>query len=87
MIEDHMINLTKETIQKEEYYSPSQLMRCNIFPWIKSTMTLMAIIKSEKGKELFKPIIRESAKNRRYYIKGEDILNVLDLADKGELKI
>lgn len=82
-----MINLTRGTLNPEEYYSPSQLMRCNIFPWIKSTVTFMTILKSEKGRELLKPITRESGFTRRYYIKGEYILNVLNAADSGELKI
>ena len=84
---EKMTELTRSSILSEEYYSPSVLMRNNIFPWIKSTMTFMSIIKSERGRELFKPIIKESNKTKRYYIKGEDVIKVLELADNGKLEI
>ena len=79
--------MTRLDIKREEYYSPSVLMANNIFPWIQSTMTLMALIKSDKGKELFKPIVKTGPKSVRYYIKGKNVLKVLELADSGQLEI
>ena len=79
--------MTKDDIKPDDYYSPSELMVGNIFPWMKSTMTLMAVLKSEKGSQLLKPIIRRGQRNVRYYIKGSDILHMLDLADQGKLEL
>ena len=79
--------ITRQTIDSEEYYTPSELMVNNIFPWWESTTTLMSKIKSEKGMELFKPIIVLGKTNRRYKIKGENILAVLALADNGQLEL
>ena len=84
---DRMTTLTRKRILADMYYTPSHLMRSNLFPWVLSTMTLMAIIKSPRGKELFKPIIRQGKKNVRYYIKGADVLHVLELADQGRLEL
>lgn len=79
--------MNREDIKFEEYYTPSELMANNIFPWWNSTMTFMEKMKSEVGMDLFRPIITVGKKNRRYKIKGENVLKVLELADKGELKI
>lgn len=74
-------------IDPEKYYSPSELMRENTFPWIKSIMTLMRILKSQEGEILFKPIIQHLGKNKRYYIKGGNIIEVLQRAERGDLHI
>lgn len=86
-MEDEQIELTRDSIDPEKYYSPNHLMRCNIFPWFTSVMTLMSILKSEKGQELFKPVTKTGPANTRYYIKGENVIEVLRLADAGELNL
>lgn len=86
-MKDDMTELTRETIDPEEYYSPALLMRCKIFPWWESNMTFMAKLQTEQGMELFKPVITQGPTNRRFKIKGENVLKVLAMADAGELKL
>jgi hypothetical protein len=79
--------LTRETIQKDEYYSASRLGMDKIFPWMKSPMTILKRIKTEEGRKLFKPIVSTIGIATYYKIKGETVLEILDLADRGLLNI
>ena len=76
--------LTRETIKPDGYYTPTELHENGIFPWIKSKITLMEIINSAKGIEMFKPIVKVT---RRYNIKGENVIKILELADAGKLEL
>lgn len=76
--------LTRDTIDPERYYSSFELFDNKILPWIRSRNTLTEILTSPRGIELFKPVLKVT---RRYNIKGENILNVLALADQGKLEL
>lgn len=81
--------MTQETkhIDPEKYYSASKVIANGFFPWIKSTMTFTNMLNTERGVEIYKPIIRQAAKNKRYFIKGSTIIEIRELAEKGELEI
>lgn len=76
--------LTRETINPESYYTPTELYDNGIFPWIKSIITLREVVNSPRGIELLKPIVKVT---RRYHIRGENVIKLLKLADAGELEL
>jgi len=79
--------LTKQTtIESERYYSIRETAR--LIPWIHSEPTLQKIIQSDIDKnnnQLFKAVVLKRNKQRRYYIKGEHIINVIKMSESGEL--
>lgn len=78
-----MIN--EKDIDKEKYYSAKAVVDMQILPW-KSRATFSKLLRIEKWSKIFNPIANTVGKRRRFYIKGEFIINYLKLADtKGEL--
>lgn len=74
-------------IDKNEYYAATRVIINGWFPWIKSPMTFMAMMREKKSRQLYRPIIRKAGSQTRYYIKGETILEVIKLSEEGDLKI
>lgn len=74
----------KKRIDSKKFYSASAIINNGFLPWIRSAMTFIAIIKTPKGQELFKPIIRHVEKNKRYVIKGSDLLQAIEFIEKGQ---
>jgi len=42
---------------------------------------------SDKGRELFKPIIKDNPSGKRYMVRGDSLIEVLKLIDQGNFKI
>jgi hypothetical protein len=74
-----------QQINPEEYYSVRFLTDNKVFPWMISHHALTKYLETEAGKVLLKPVVRQTKSHTRYLIKGETILTVLELAQKGVL--
>lgn len=74
-------------IDPEEYYAASTIIRNDWFPWIKHVDTFRKMLKTEEGIAMYKPVVRTAGKYVRRRIKGSTILEVINLANKGLLKI
>jgi hypothetical protein len=79
--------LSTDTINPNEYYAATTIIRRKWFPWIKSQMTFMGMIKTKKAQLMYEPIIRQAGKQTRYYISGKKILEIKKLAEEGKLII
>lgn len=73
-------------IEPEKYYSASQIIKNN-WLWMSTVLTLTSFLNTEEGKRLLKPILIERGAVKRYQIKGDAIIEVLELVEKGELHI
>lgn len=74
-------------IDPEKYYAATVVVHNGWFPWVKSAMTIMSMMKEKKAQELYKPVIRKVGKVTRYYIKGSTVVDIIRAADEGRLKI
>ena len=77
--------MKQQTIKPDEYYSASTIIRNHWLPWIKHINTFKSILDTPEGVEMYKPIIRTAGQYTYRKIKGEFLLNVIKLADKGKL--
>lgn len=72
--------------EKNKYYSSGAVIKEGFLgEWIKSRRGFIDILNTERGREVFKPIIRKSTKYTYYKIKGQTLLDVIALIDSGEL--
>ena len=72
-------------INKNKYYSIRETAKH--IPWINSEPTLQKLIHHDidyNNNQLFKAIVLKRNKQRRYYIKGEYIQNVIDKSNSGK---
>ena len=72
-------------INPEEYYSASTIIRNKWLPWIKHVNTFKSILDTPEGVTMYKPIIRTAGQYTYRKIKGECLLEVIKLADRGKL--
>lgn len=73
-------------IEKNKYYSIRKTAK--LIPWINSEPTLQKLIHQDidnNNNQMFKAIVLKRNKQRRYYIKGEYILDVIEKSNNGEL--
>ena len=77
----------KKYIHKNKYYSAKSILSNEWLPWIKSLPTVTEWI--QENAEYLKPIIRESksAGGKRYYIKGEYLIEFLKKIEKKGLVV
>jgi len=73
-----------ENINPEKYYSVAKLASMKILPWA-SPMTLRKRLKNDKWNNIFKPIIEEKEGKLFMFVKGENIINFLTMANNGQL--
>ena len=76
----------KIKIEPDRYYSIRETAR--LIPWIHSEPTLQKIIHNDIEKnnnQLFKAVVLKRNKQRRYYLKGEHIINVIKMSESGNL--
>lgn len=77
--------MTDQQINKNKYYSIREAAR--LIPWINSEPTLQKLIHYDidnNNNQSFKAIVLKRKKQRRYYIKGENIIEVIKKSDSGE---
>jgi hypothetical protein len=73
-------------IDPNKYYSIRETSK--LIPWIHCEPTLQRIIHNDIEKnnnQMFKAIVLKRNKQRRYYIKGEHIIEVIKKSESGEL--
>ena len=75
--------MNKNKIDNEKYYSMNSIIILDLIPWIKSVRTLRRWI--EKDNTVLKANIVGSKTARRYYIKGEHIITIVEKAKKGQI--
>ncbi len=73
-------------IDKDKYYTASEIMKMGILPW-RSTKSFHNYLVTEEWAELLKPVITQGKKNKRYFIKGENLLSLIEKINKGEVKV
>lgn len=71
-------------IDKNKYYSIREATK--IIPWVNCEPSLQKIIHLdiENNNQIFKAIVLKRNKQRRYYIKGENIIDVIKKVKTGE---
>jgi len=73
-------------IDTGRYYSASDVVKKGWTLW-SAVLSFTTFLNTDEGKRLYKPIIFTQGAVRRYKIHGSAIREVLEMADKGELKI
>lgn len=74
-----------EKINKDKYYSIREAAK--VLPWVNCEPTLQKLIQIDFEKnenKMFKAIVLKRNKQRRYYIKGENLLEVIRKKDAEE---
>jgi len=59
-----------------------------VIPWIHCTPTLQKIIDKDikdNNNQLFKAIVLKRNKQKRYYIKGENLIELIEKSESGQL--
>ena len=74
-------------IEPNKYYSVNYIATKKIIPTFFSHFTLTAYLETEKGRELFKPIIKKTSSYTKYLVKGEILLEILKKMEEGSLKL
>lgn len=72
-------------INKDKYYSIREATK--LIPWINSEPTLQKLIHqdiNDNNNQTFKAIVLKRKKQRRYYLKGENIENVIKKTNSGK---
>ena len=84
-----MTHLTKkEEINPGEYYSASRIILNGWFPWIKSPLTFLGMLRDNPtALALYKPIVRNVGSQTRYLIQGQIVLDIIKLSEEGKLEI
>lgn len=76
-------------INKDEWYSLTELADGELFPWlgtdIRSYRRFVGI--DRKGKNYLKGIIVGKGKTKRYTFKGENIVSFLAMVDEGKISM
>ena len=84
-MESYMAN---KLLDKNKYYAASTVIRRGYLgDWVKSVNTFLDILKTERGQEVFKPILKQGSNYMTYRIKGQTIMDVMKLIEKGDLQL
>ena len=74
----------------KKYYSANYILKYRdsdfpegLFPWINNLPAMTRVIRGNN--ELFKPVIREGERGKRYYIRWKTAEEVAKMAERGEL--
>lgn len=81
MIEIYQIN----PINPDKYYSAKKVSQMGVLPW-SSNMTFIKNLKDPYWAAIFNPIIEQKKNTKRFYIKGQNIIDFIQLAKEGKLK-
>lgn len=71
-----------KNIEPSRFYSIRQLSQMNILPW-RSAMTIAKVLREEKWREIFQPMVDQKKNAVRMHIKGERILLFIESARQG----
>ncbi len=78
-------HMNREEIDPQKYYSATKVSKMGILPW-SSVMTFTRALREEQWSKIFNPIVEKKDKSQRFYIKGENILAFIKMAEDGKLK-
>lgn len=71
-------------IDPQKYYSPFSLYKENVFPWIRSYSMMKKFVRKDMSNfNRLKALKSGQGHGARYLIRGENILNLLQEAEKG----
>jgi len=74
--------------EANKYYSATAVMKEGFLgDWKKSRKSFTDYLRTERGQEVFKPIIKQNKKNETFKIKGQMILDVIDMIEQGTLRL
>jgi len=77
----------RKILEPHKYYSAGTIIREGFLgDWIKSRKAFTDLLRTEKAQALFKPITK-SGKYMTFKIKGQNVLDVMKLADEGKLNL
>ena len=74
-------------IDKNTHYSVRQITENKWLPWATSHPTLTEFLNTKKGRSVLKPIIKHTDKYRKYYVKGETLIDVIKKSETGTLEV
>jgi hypothetical protein len=78
----------KQKIERDKLYTIIDIVRDQIFPWCSSFATCRKwIIADRQAKNYLKAVIIGEGRNRRFHIKGENIINFLKHVEDGSYTI
>lgn len=73
--------------EPNKYYSASAIINEGFLgDWVKSKSGFIQLLKTERGQEVFEPIIKQG-KYMSFKIKGQKVLDVMKLIEAGELRL
>lgn len=81
----HMNSKISE-IEPGKYYSASQVVKKGWTMW-NAVLSFTTFLNTDEGQRLYKPVMFTQGAVRRYKILGATVIEVLEKADRGELKI
>ena len=75
-------------IEKERWYTLSEMVEARLFNWCKDITMYRRYIFADRGaRNMLKTVIIGSGTQRRYKIKGENIINYIVNVEKGIYEI
>ena len=77
--------LERHQIDPEKFYSARELCRSRLLPWASAITFASRLRTDEYVRSILKPSIFKRGMYLSYRIKGENVIEFLDLQDKGEL--
>lgn len=77
---------TKKTkIESEKWYKLIDIVKMNIFPWLKGIKCVRDWVnRDQKGKNKLKAMITGEGTQKRYFIKGSNILEFIKSCEDGK---
>ena len=73
--------------EPNKYYSAASIIREGFLgDWMKSRKAFTDLLRQERAQEVFKPIIKQG-RYMTFRIKGQTLLDVIQLIEKGELRL
>ncbi len=73
---------------KNKYYSATAIIKEGFLgDYFKSVSGFIEILKTERGTEIFKPIKKQNREYVTYKVKGQTLLDIMVLIERGELSL
>lgn len=73
-------------IEPEKWYSLTDMVQGNVFPWISSDIrNYRRVINIKKHKSILKGHVEGEGAQKRYYFKGEHIIAFRDMIEQGKI--
>lgn len=74
-----------EKIKPSGYYSLKDIIQNKLFPWYTSYEYVRKVVKKDyQGRNILKAVITGEGRNRKYVLKGENIIKFIKAVDSGK---